>query len=243
MNLYQKSDVGLIRKSNEDACRGGGFPDGAVWAVVCDGMGGVNGGNVASATAVDAVEKTILAGYSDRLDEQSIHDLLFRAVNEANAAVFQKAGENDELKGMGTTIVAAIISKGTARIIHVGDSRAYMVKPLGILQLTVDHSMVQEMVEKGDITQQEAKTHPQKNIITRALGVNLAVRADYGTAAFGSGDLLLICTDGLSNNVDEDMILNLSHQGEVQQLPERLVRQAILSGGSDNITVVVIAAD
>ena len=141
---------------------------------------------------------------------------------------------------MGTTVVVAIVSDGVAHVAHAGDSRAYLISPEEIRQLTTDHSMVQEMVEKGDLTAQQAKTHPQKNIITRALGVESSLRIDYSETQLPVGNRLLICTDGLTNYVDEEQIFNLSKEMDGQELTEKLVSLAKNAGGSDNITVVVL---
>ncbi len=240
LKLYSKSDVGLVRKSNEDACRSGVFSEHAAWAVVCDGMGGVNGGNVASSIAVEKIAASILSGYREGMDESSVRELMASAVACANGAVHEVAGSDSALTGMGTTVVAAIVCGGEAHVAHAGDSRAYLISNGTIRQLTTDHSMVQEMIEKGDLTAQQAKTHPQKNIITRALGVESSLRVDYSVTPFSQGDRLLICTDGLTNYLDADQILSLALKLDGGPLTERLIALAKEAGGSDNITVVIL---
>lgn len=240
MRVFSKSDVGLVRKSNEDACRCGTFSDHAGWAVVCDGMGGVNGGNVASSVAVQNISQAILSGYREGMDGAQIREMIASAISGANGTVHSLAGADASLAGMGTTVVVVILASGTAHVAHAGDSRAYLISHEAIRQLTTDHSMVQEMVEKGDLTAQEAKTHPQKNIITRALGVEPSIRVDFSEIPVGEGDRLLICTDGLTNYLDEDQIFRFSQELGAQELTEKLVALAKSAGGGDNITVVVL---
>jgi protein phosphatase len=240
LRIFSKSDIGLVRKSNEDACKSGILPDGAAWAVVCDGMGGVNGGDVASSIAVDRISQQILSGYSPEIGAEGIQNLISDAVLNANDEVHARAGADETLSGMGTTVVVAVVSRGTAHIAHAGDSRAYLITPDDIRQLTTDHSMVQEMVDKGDLTAQEAKKHPQKNIITRALGVDSFLQADYCEVPFTADSRLLICTDGLTNSVDEEQIFLLAKESDADDLTARLIALAKQAGGSDNITVTVI---
>lgn len=240
LKVFSKSDIGLVRKSNEDACKSGIFEDGAAWAVVCDGMGGVGGGDIASRIAVDRISERILAGYAPGVSGEGIRRLMTEAVRDANDAVRDRAGEDETLSGMGTTVVVAVVSGDTARVAHAGDSRAYLISPDGIRQLTTDHSVVQEMVEKGDLTAQEARKHPQKNIITRALGVESSLEVDFCEIGFPRGSRLLICTDGLTNYLDERQIFLLAKETDAEALTEQLVSQAKKAGGSDNITVTLV---
>lgn len=237
---FSQSDIGLIRKSNEDACRCGTFSQNAAWAVVCDGMGGVNGGNVASNTAVAKISETMLSGYHEGMDSNAVRELIALAITQANEAVHNMAGDDVSLTGMGTTVVAVIISDSLIHVAHAGDSRAYLISADEIRRLTTDHSMVQEMVDKGDLTEQQARTHPQKNIITRALGVEASLRIDYSEIPAPEGCRLLICTDGLTNYVEEQQILGLARQYSGKELTEKLVALAKSAGGGDNITVVVL---
>ena len=240
MILSKKSDVGLVRSMNQDACAAGEFPDGMGWAVVCDGMGGAASGDVASATAVKIISERIHASYREGMQANSIRSVLFSAIEAANTVVYEMSRSNVEFEGMGTTVVAAIIREDAVYIAHAGDSRAYRITADSIAQLTRDHSMVQAMVDRGQITPSEAREHPRKNIITRALGVDSRILIDFCEEPFERGDVLLICTDGLTNMVEDDAIFDASRQTSAADLPEKLVHMANINGGQDNVTVVTI---
>ena len=233
MKIAAKSDIGKVRESNQDAYATGEMPDGVAWAVVCDGMGGAAGGNVASETAVKIISEQITSAYRGSMRSKSIKNLLVTAINAANISVFDIAQANSKLAGMGTTVVCALVADGVAYIAHAGDSRAYLLhtKPE---QLTRDHSVVQEMVDTGRITPDEAKVHPSKNIITRALGVLPEIRVDF------CEDILLLCTDGLTNFVADADIFRLAKTCGDKNLPELLVESALENGGGDNVTAVTI---
>lgn len=240
LKVYSQSDTGLVRTSNEDACRCGVFSPDAAWAVVCDGMGGVNGGNVASSIAVEKISETILAGYRGGMSGDDVRELIASAVSRANESVHEMAGSDTTLTGMGTTVVVVIISGAVIHVAHAGDSRAYLITDDAIHRLTTDHSVVQEMVDKGDLTEQQARNHPQKNIITRALGVEASLRIDYSETPAPKNCRLLICTDGLTNYVEEDRIFTLAKEYGGKELTEKLIELAKSAGGGDNITAVVL---
>lgn len=235
------TDRGRVRPVNEDAYDIGKFEDGAVWAVVCDGMGGVNGGNVASMKAVDVIAKAFAKTYREDADENSIRSMLLTALNAANTYVYEAAQEDEELAGMGTTAVAAVVKDDTAYIAHVGDSRAYLIRGDSIEQETKDHSMVQILVERGELTEEEAMTHPKKNYITRAVGVEEELEVDYNEIPLLDSDAILLCTDGLTNCVGKEEILSIILEHGALASPDVLVKRAIEHGGNDNITVVVIS--
>lgn len=240
MKIFSKTDIGLKRTTNQDFYDNGEFSDNAIWIVVCDGMGGANGGNIASEIAVDKTKEYLLKNYKSDIEEDDIEELLIDAVEYSNKIVFDVSEADDSLSGMGTTIVATIIKNDTAYIVHVGDSRAYLIKNDGTSQITTDHSMVQELVSLGSITKEEAKNHPQRNIITRALGVKPSVETESDIIELIFGDRLLICTDGMSNYIDEDEITELSKENTVENFAGELIEKALSAGGSDNITVVVV---
>lgn len=240
MEVFSKSDIGLVRTSNQDDCRFGVFSPCCAWAVVCDGMGGANGGNVASATAVDVISEQIQQLYDEKLSKEQLVTLLTDIVQRANAQVFDMSISNPELEGMGTTCEFVFVKDRTVHVVHVGDSRTYAIRGGKIKQLTEDHSIVQEMVRRGEITPEEAIKHPNKNIITRALGIRPEVNIDYIEANFTYGDVLLLCTDGLTNCVSTGDIVKIVHENRGEDMTNKLVDKAKEGGGSDNITVTVI---
>jgi len=241
VQVFGRSDVGRVRPNNQDAFVCGLLSDQTAYAVVCDGMGGASGGQIASTKSVQVVADRIVERYRDNMTDSSVRNLLESAIAAANAAVFDIAQKDPDLRGMGTTVVAAIACKDKVHIAHVGDSRAYLVVDPTIEQVTRDHSIVQSMLEKGELTADEAKHHPRKNLITRALGVEKVVEPDYTYRTFPKSALLLICTDGLTNNVDPEEIYRMIHTTALDQLADRLTVMANTRGGSDNITVALIS--
>ncbi len=240
MKAYGKTDVGRVRSSNQDAFICGQISDSVLFVVVCDGMGGANGGNVASTMAVKVISNRILDVYREGLSDHSIHNLLETAITAANMEIYDASMADLELRGMGTTVVVTIIAEQRLYIAHVGDSRAYLVKSDTMEQITRDHSIVQAMVEKGQLTEDQARTHPRKHFITRALGVDDSVECDYNEYTLSETDSLLICTDGLTNLLETDDIYRLVQSGDAESAPERLIHAANMAGGSDNITVVLV---
>lgn len=240
MRIVAKTDIGKVRESNQDSYAAGELPGGVAWAVVCDGMGGAAGGSVASSTAVKMISQHITAQYRDGMSGNSIKNMLESAVAGANVSIYDMASSNRELHGMGTTVVAAILSDQMIRVVHVGDSRAYKISPSGVVQMTRDHSVVQELVETGKLTPNEAKAHPRKNIITRALGVDETVDIDFCEERMGPEDVLLLCTDGLTNYLDTDEMLQITRSGGYYESAQQMVDLANQHGGGDNITVVAI---
>ncbi len=243
MKITAKTDIGKVRSSNQDAYSAGELPGGVAWAVVCDGMGGAAGGNVASSVSVKMIAHSIDDCYREGMKPSSIKNLLESAISGANAYLFDMASNDEALNGMGTTCVAAIIVDGYVYVAHVGDSRAYIIGKNGSLkQITRDHSVVQDLLEQGSLTADEAKNYPGKNIITRAIGVDKDISVDFGEEAFENEDILLICTDGLTNFVTEEDIIAATADGKYFEYAERLVQLANEHGGGDNITVVSIAS-
>lgn len=241
MRIVAKTDKGNVRDSNQDAYAVGEFSDEVVWSVVCDGMGGAAGGNIASALAVKVISDKISAAYREQMRDSSIKNMLDSALTAANIEVFDFAEAQPDLRGMGTTVVCAIVRDNQAYIAHAGDSRAYVINNGTIRQITTDHSMVQDLLTRGKITPEEAEHHPNKNIITRAVGVNKAIEIDFEQIDLDDDDTLLICTDGLSNYVSNNEMLELMSDGKHYAFADRLVKKANDNGGGDNITVVVIS--
>lgn len=241
MRIVAKTDVGLVRSNNQDSYIAGELPNSVAWAIVCDGMGGAAGGDYASSTATKMISDRISSSYRDGMGTNSIKNMLVSAITAANVSVYDVGKANDELQGMGTTVVAAIVVDNTVCIAHVGDSRAYILSNDSIRQVTKDHSVVQEMVDEGRLTPDEAKEDPRKNLITRALGVSEDIVIDFYEEYISDSDVLLICTDGLTNFVENEEICDLTNDGKFYEYAERLVTRANENGGGDNITVVTIS--
>ena len=241
MKIVAKTDKGNVRENNQDAYACGEFSNEVVWSVVCDGMGGEAGGNIASALAVKVVSDRINASYRDNMRDSSIINMLDSALSAANVEVYDFAEAQPDLKGMGTTVVCAIVRDGQAFIAHAGDSRAYIINKGNIRQITTDHSLVQDLLSKGKITEQEAENHPNKNLITRAVGVDKYIDIDFEQIDLEDDDIILMCTDGLSNYVSNDEILDIMSDGKYYAFADRLVNKANSNGGGDNITVVIIS--
>ncbi len=239
MNIKGFSDKGMVRNSNQDAFYIEQTDDGIAFAVVCDGMGGANSGDVASRLAVDHFSAALKAGLRPNMSEHSVKNLLRSAVSAANIRVFDKSKESSEFKGMGTTVVAVLVIGSTAYFIHAGDSRAYVKSGDELLQITRDHSIVQSMIEGGRLTVEEARFHPRKNVITRALGVDEVIEPEFNVYDLNEGDLILLCTDGLTNFVDLESLGDIL-KSSAESKAEALVDEANKNGGGDNITAVVL---
>lgn len=237
MEISSATSVGCIRSLNEDSF----FvsePDknGTVFAIVADGMGGHNAGEVASAKAVGILKKDILEN-----KDESPKNILLSAVREANSHIYEMSVNGVGLSGMGTTMTACIIRKNSVTAAHVGDSRLYLLRTGEINQITKDHSLVEMLIESGAITKDEAKTHPQKNVITRAVGTDETVETDIYEFKTQDGDVVLLCSDGLINMVDDKDILSVvSSAKDLNLATDELVKKAENAGGTDNITVILI---
>ncbi len=236
MKLTGDTHIGLVRSSNQDALRYGSLDNGGVFAVVCDGMGGANGGNIASNIAVDIIAERIVDGYANGAAPRP--DLLLAsAMAAANIEIFDRARSAPQYEGMGTTVVAVIVFGKDAYISHVGDSRIYLYRDNTLQQITRDHSVVQEMIESGQLTEEQARSHPRKHFITRALGVSAMEEGEFDELELESNDKLLLCTDGLTNMVDDTALAELLGNGASIDI---LIQSALDGGGTDNITAVLM---
>ncbi|MDO5424104.1 MAG: Stp1/IreP family PP2C-type Ser/Thr phosphatase [Eubacteriales bacterium] len=238
MNAYCLTDVGRRRSSNQDYVYISEKPIGNLpnLFVVADGMGGHNAGDLASRYAVEALVKSI----RKEKKEKNPIPIIGKAIEAANEEVLKKASTDPVLTGMGTTMVAATVSKGCLYVANVGDSRLYLIRDR-IRQVTRDHSLVEEMVRLGELTEEEARNHPDKNIITRAIGVRKNVRIDFFDEDLEGEDTILMCSDGLSNMVtDEDMEGIVKNCSTLQEAALRLIETANENGGRDNIAVVLV---
>ena len=238
MKFVSKTDVGLRRESNQDFYAVGELNSSVAWAVVCDGMGGAAAGNVASEMAVEIISERIKSLYRDKMSLNSIRNMLVSAITAANIKVYSKSKSSSDFEGMGTTVVAAIVADNVVYVAHAGDSRAYLASDK-MCQLTKDHSVVQELIDRGTLAPEDALADPRKNIITRALGVGNDLRIDFAAEDMGENDVLVLCTDGLTNYVDEKTIFELIDK-DFDSCAEELVSLANKNGGGDNIKVVPI---
>ena len=233
MKVYARTDIGPVRALNEDSYYSPA--DGENFCCVADGMGGHNAGEVASALAVETL--------ASRLRDKRLapHERLRRAVYAANAAIYDKARENQSMSGMGTTITALLVENGEAHIAHVGDSRCYLLRNKALMQLTSDHTYVEQLLLQGTITPKEARNHPNRNVITRALGTEPSVEVDMLRIKLQPGDMFLLCSDGLSGYVsDRAMLETLNSRVKRENKVSALVDQAIDGGGHDNITALLV---
>ena len=240
MKSYGKTDIGKKRSSNQDTFAICDLPEGAVLAIVCDGMGGAKAGNVASKTAVEAISRYVERSYRIGLDYDGAAEILNKAILSANIEVYENSLKNPDLKGMGTTVVAAIATDDFTVIAHLGDSRAYIVGEQ-ITQITRDHSVVQSLIESGKLTPEEARVHPRKNVITKALGIEENVFPENTRCDVAFGETLLLCTDGLTNYVDTPVIKSIISNNNPEDVVEALVEEANRSGGGDNITALTVS--
>lgn len=240
MQIFSRIDIGKMRRSNQDAYFADTLSDGSVLAVVCDGMGGANAGNVASEKAVELIKKYVQNSYRKSMDSGSILNMLSGAVQSANIRIYDMSIKDEALSGMGTTTDVVLVRDNTAHICHVGDSRCYRIYNKGISQITRDHSMVQSLVESGKLTPEEAKVHPRKNVITRALGAEEDVVPDIYELSLDEGDMLMLCTDGLTNFMETKDILKVFRNNDISQVADILIDTANENGGGDNITVVIV---
>lgn len=240
MRIFAKTDKGKVRSINQDAFAANILSGGAALAVVCDGMGGASAGDIASKTAVDIISQYVLNAYNPSMTSDDIIRLLDNAIASANLEVFTLSQKNEALSGMGTTAVAAIVREAQAVICNVGDSRAYLVND-NLCQITRDHSIVQTLVESGKLSPEEARVHPEKNVITRALGVEENILTDSYVIDICENDMLLLCTDGLSNYADSESILRIVKDNALDKITDLLINKANAGGGRDNITAAVVS--
>lgn len=242
MKLTGCTDIGRRYESNQDCFKAGRLRDDTYWMILCDGMGGVAAGGEASEIAVNFLEERLTEGLPETADTERIKELLLNSIRDCNSEIYKASRDENDAITMGTTAVVAVIRAGLAQIAHSGDSRAYVIGKRTIKQITKDHSMVQELLDSGRITEEEALHHPNKNIITSALGVDSEIRTDYNELKLRSGDILLICSDGLSNMVPDDEIVDIVRENDFYSTAEKLRDRALESGGLDNITAVLLEA-
>lgn len=237
MLITAKTDTGRVRKANEDSffvCQ-----DKMTYIAVADGMGGLRAGKTASSTAIKVVEKFLNTRNKSKFKD--IPPLLSAALVKANDEVYAMTASNPDGEGMGTTFVIAYVEDNKAYIANIGDSRAYLISKGEISQITVDHSLVQRLYENGEIERSQMRTHPQKNLITRSIGTNASVECDIFEIELDEGDLILLCSDGLNNMMEDEQMLDIYNKHpDLDEFADELISAANEAGGYDNITVAVL---
>lgn len=238
------SDRGLLRDNNQDYFFVSENKEMPLF-ILADGMGGYKGGEIASMSSVKIVKEIFEKNYISIKEDQHVINLIDKSFYEANRYIYNKAKNSEELSGMGTTLILLYIFNNKLFIGHVGDSRVYIVKK-ELIQITEDHSLVNELVKNGEITVEEARTHPKKNLITRAVGVNLDVKADIYIKENMTCGKILLCSDGLSNMITDEEIYKLINSSKKEgkeglcDICNNLVEKAKENGGKDNITAILI---
>ena len=241
MQYWGLTDPGCVREQNQDAYHMEQLDRNSLLCVICDGMGGAKSGNVASSLALDVFVEEIRRTWVSGMDREKTDRMLEAAVKLANFTVYDQAQQFEEFRGMGTTLVAVLIQGKEATVIHVGDSRAYSVGRNGIRCLTKDHSLVQMMIQRGELTPEKARTYPGKNYITRAIGTETVVNGDIYHMDVERGDCLLLCSDGFSTLLDDQEILfEVVHGVNKQYCCQRLLDIAKNRGAPDNVTSILV---
>jgi protein phosphatase len=241
MQYWGLTDAGCVRAQNQDTYLMEQLDRNSAIFVVCDGMGGAKSGNVASSLAAEVFIQEIKRSFSSLMDREKADQMLRSAAKLANFTVYDQSLQIEDFNGMGTTLVAVLVRGRKATVINVGDSRAYGITSDGIYQLSTDHSVVQMMVDRGELTPEAAKSYPGKNLITRAIGTEPMVMCDIFHTELAKGDYLLLCSDGLSNMMDDQEILfEVVHGADLSRCCQRLLDIAKNRGAPDNVTSVLI---
>lgn len=241
MEYWGLSETGKVRAQNQDAFRIEELDRNVVLAAVCDGMGGAKAGNIASRLAIDVFTEEVRCSYKSSMTQEQIEQLLQNAVKLANFTVYDQAQQFEDFAGMGTTLVAALVCGRDATIVNVGDSRCYHITHNDIRRITVDHSLVQMMVERGELTAEEARNYPGRNYITRAVGTEATVESDLFAIRLERGESLLLSSDGLHNELDDQEILfEVVHGVNNDNCCRRLLDIADMRGSPDNVTCVLV---
>lgn len=240
MKLFAKSDIGLLRSENQDRVWTGALGDNeAVAVILCDGMGGEKAGSCASQMTVEFMAERIQKGFRPNINRNFIRNLLITSITAANSLVYDQARSDESKHGMGTTCVAAVIYNQRAYIINVGDSRAYHIFDDNMQQITKDHTYIRRLIERGEITEEAAKTHPERNKITRAVGAERTITPDYFELDLEEGHILLFCSDGLSSYGDDAEIAEIVVNNPISKGCDLLIDYALRNGGRDNVTVAL----
>lgn len=246
MKFFGLTDIGRTRKQNQDSIFICDDFENVKYFIIADGMGGVNGGEIASTTAISAIKSYIDENiYDIELVEDQINDLIRGAISRANKEIYEIAEKDETYKGMGTTVILAITFGNRVYIGHIGDSRLYRIRKNIIRQLTTDHSYVQALLKEGTITKEQAYNHPQKNILLKVVGCEPYIEPDILVKGFLKDDVLLMCTDGLTNMLTNEEIFNIitNEKNNLENTCKHLIDAANGNGGNDNISVILVSKD
>jgi serine/threonine protein phosphatase PrpC len=240
VNVANKTDIGRIRLVNEDRSVVQIDLNGFVLAIVADGMGGHQAGDIASQMAIEVIQKHLQTLEKD-MSIDMCKAALQSAIVSANQTIYEFAQNREQYHGMGTTVVAILANEQFLAIGHIGDSRAYLVTADTMTQLTEDHSLVTELLKSGQITAEEANHHPRRNVLTRALGTDANVEVEVGHYEWQQNDIVLMCSDGLSGQLDSHEIFSILHtEQDLNMKADQLVKEALGAGGDDNISVILL---
>ena len=241
MRVFTKTDIGKVRSMNQDSFLVSEKENGLKIYILADGMGGYKGGEIASKVAITAVYKFITEKFEEiSKDKDSILDLLEDAIAFANSAIYEESEQDEELQDMGTTLEVLLIYKNKVYIGHIGDSRIYRIRKNNMKKITTDHSYVEKLIQDGEITREESYNHPKKNLLIKALGTDEEVEPDLIYTVLSKNDILIICSDGLTNMISEEEIFKIVRETNSENVVEVLVEEANEAGGLDNITVIFI---
>lgn len=241
MQYWAITDPGCVRPQNQDAYAVEQLDKGSLLCLICDGMGGARSGNIASGLAADVFSQEVRRAYHGGLSCEQMADILRSAAKLANFTVYEQSMQFPEFRGMGTTLVAVLLCGRHACVLNIGDSRAYLISRSGIRRITQDHSLVEMMLRRGEVTSEEARHYPGRNLITRAVGTESTVQCDVFHLDLMRGDCLLLCSDGLSNLLDDqELLFEIVHGVGKQDCCARLLDIAKRRGAPDNVTCVLV---
>ena len=243
MQLRSRTDIGLVRRENQDACGHTAVMDGWTLAVVCDGMGGAQGGALASQMAVEHFLKTAQELLQPSMTPEQLREALLFCVARINTLLYETAQKRADCHGMGTTLVAALTDGTELLVCNVGDSRAYRLGAEGLRRISKDHSLVEHLIDCGDITAEEARRHPNRHYITRALGPEMNAAGDCFVETLAHGDKVLLCTDGLVMTVTDAQMETILRENAPEESLEKLFALAYENGAPDNVTAVLLYQD
>lgn len=241
MQAWGLTDTGMVRSQNQDDYAIVKLGRDQLLVLVCDGMGGAKSGNIASKMAVEVFTEEVKRTVRSAMKQERIDQMLKGSLELANKAVYEQSQISEEYQGMGTTLVAAFIQKDHLTVIHVGDSRAYLLNEAGVETITTDHSLVELMVQRGELSREAAKNHPGKNLITRAVGTESEVECDLYHHELAKKDCIILCSDGLSNVLSsQEILFEVVHGVKKEDCCQRLMKIANFRGSPDNVTVVLV---